>query len=605
MPPPNVTITSLTPVNVVGGVPGGFTVEGTVTGCEILYVTSSCSDKPAEYEPPTGATHTWSVHLDNGKGCVCGQPITVTASCVLGFPEDDSKAFPLQIVCDSCPTISPPTVTVGGCVGGNRQVTLSAQVTVSGGTPAAVYWDFGDGTFGQPTSVAAGPPSTVSATHAYPPPGPYTAKLMVFMPSGCPAQQVVVGPLQPCTCPPGEYLDSATGNCVACPTTLTLQAPSVTGCAGGPGGASATAGFTAAPPPGMTASQYLWSVTAPGGKKADRASTSPSVDTTSGWTGPGATSGGAVDLSQPGAYSVAVTAKLAGDAAPCSPVAGQPFQVGPCACPQKHVDPTKEWSVTNITAPFGPSTFETVTCDTATVTIDFALDKGAFSDTDLRYQWDFGDGATAGPLAGPAGAKQTHTFTNVGQTKTYTVVVTVSVPGSTCPPVTRQMQLTVPACPPGPDPGPEPEPEPEVDKPGRVSLCDVLLGLWLALFVAAGIAFYFNANKVGIALLILWALAFAVWIAVCCWPCARTFWRCCTLLQWLLLATLWLLQIFAVIAIVAKILSWLGFGFPALNPLVPAIYTFLGLTLLALLLSSARCRFPNPWNPKDWPGSRC
>lgn len=522
-----VQITSVTGINVVGNVPQSILVEGTVSGCETLYVTSSCTTAAVSIGIPTGANQTWSVTLPNNNQCPCGTQVKVSVSCISGMPAGDTQTFGFALQCDTCCTVVVDPPVFGPCVGTKRTVTLSVHVTCPTGVPSTLYWDFGDGTAGSPSSsppfaAAGGATTNKTVSHDYATPGPYVAALKVFAPAGCPDKTVNVGPLASCTCPPGTYLDPATNACVTCPTSLGLAAPVVTGCAG-----NAVVSFAATPAVGMTAAGYSWTVTRPDGTKADKVVGAAGESTSAGWSGPGTTAG-AVNLNQAGTYSVAAVAQLTGAAANCTPIASQTFVVPPCVCPSRIANASNEWQVSNTTAPLGPAAFQTIPCGTATVQISLAIDKGSVPDSDLRYSWDFGDGSTAGPLAGPAGASQNHTFTNPSQTqgKTYSVTVTVTTPTlPSCGPVTTHVDITVPGCPPPPGGNGNGKPPDGGDGGGGCGccLCQVLLVLALVLLALAAVALVVFACvtpnpvvlAVGIVAAIVGLLLLALWAAVC------------------------------------------------------------------------------------------
>src|ERR1041385_1426025 len=94
-----VTIDKITGIG--GSPPTHVHVEGTATGCEIVYVTVSCSNDPvAPINVPSGATEPWSVTYNNTNGCRCGDLVTASASCTLGFPAGDTQTVTLALDCD-------------------------------------------------------------------------------------------------------------------------------------------------------------------------------------------------------------------------------------------------------------------------------------------------------------------------------------------------------------------------------------------------------------------------------------------------------------------------------------------------------------------------
>lgn len=126
------------------------------------------------------------------------------------------------------------------------------------------------------------------------------------------------------------------------------------------------------------------------------------------------------------------------------------------------------------------------------------------------------------------------------------------------------------------------------------TLCCILLGIWMALFFITATLLYFSSWWPALFAGILWAIAFGVWIGVCCWPCAKRFWRCCSLLQWLFIAA----------AVTSGTLFALWALFKGGNGWVIAIYG--GIFFVAgVLMAFAKCRPVNPFDPGSWPGCRC
>jgi hypothetical protein len=101
-------------------------------------------------------------------------------------------------------------------------------------------------------------------------------------------------------------------------------------------------------------------------------------------------------------------------------------------------------------------------------------------------------------------------------------------------------------------------------------------------------------------------IALVLWIALCCWPCAMTFWSCCVFLQWqFIMASVAV----AIMGLIQAVCQWI----PAIcgNGLILAIYSGYVVLLIAVLSALASCgRLPNPFDPRTWPpcccpGSRC
>ena len=435
------TITSISGTG--GNPPTHIIVTGTVTGCEQLHVMCSCTNTVMPVPIPTGGANNWSISLPNDKNCPCGAQVTVTAYCGIGAPGDAKATVTLTLNCDTCPQVSGAMSTPGDCDASSaRPVTLTVNFNppVPQNATASVSWIPG-GTLAPSTTVlntGAGTVATVSQTFNYPA-GTYypTAVVACTLPGGqvCTTTVVAFGTL---TVPP----------CLGCPSlAVTAQ---VTGCA--PTNAAIALSTQLTWPAGTVnppaATNYFWTIDNPGNTRRAQRSGAGAVNTASGWTGALATAAGAVDLTQAGTYAVSVHAAVPGVDASCDPADATSVPVPPCQCPAPVSPGNQEWTVTNITAPFGPNTFQTLDCDRATITMTLAVNPGGYQPGDLRYSWDFGDGTAAVTGQGPTGATQTHTFTNptAGQSHTYTVSVTISVANSTCGAFSRTASVIVPGC---------------------------------------------------------------------------------------------------------------------------------------------------------------
>lgn len=571
-----------------GSAPQGFWAAGG----------STKNDARSHDFAPGNYTVTLTVTLGDGTSC---SPTSIQvavapcAQCPPGQYFDGAKGR-----CEACPTIGAPLVTVTGCAKGPAPgsavaslsvqppagfsvVSCDWQITLPNGTDIA-YINGAGASVATNTAGWFGPGSTgnlVNLSGA----GNYSVAVHVKLGGAAAACELIASvafSVPPCGCPPGAYMNSATGQCARCPQ-ATPPMVKVAGCASGkPPGASAA--FSTSPPAGFTAASYDWSITLPDGKTAIAAGAGPSISSTAGtWSGQGS-SGGNVNLAQPGTYSVAVVVHLAGDAAGCTVLASSSFKVPACSCPHGQ---SGEWSVSGSTG--SGSTFKTSSCDSATVQIDLAIDKGQFADSDIQYKWDFGDGTVGQPIMGPAGASQQHTFTNPssGQSKTYTVVVTVSVPSSPdCAPFSEQVHITVPACKPD-------DSTTNGNTNGGFSLCCLLLLLWGVAWVTTGLLLYY-AVWVGAGIsAAVYAVLFAVWLFKCCRPCGTKGCRC--------LATSWH-WVFTALLLLA--LSFLVSIVPG-NALVFSAYGLAQAGLL-LLLKIWHCgKLPNPLDPSTWPKCGC
>jgi hypothetical protein len=90
-----ITITGVTGLG--GSPPTDLLVSGTVTTCEEVIVTTSCSAQPVKVAIPTGGPNTWSAVLPNDKQCPCGAKVDVTATCAIGAKDSAKGTF--TIVC--------------------------------------------------------------------------------------------------------------------------------------------------------------------------------------------------------------------------------------------------------------------------------------------------------------------------------------------------------------------------------------------------------------------------------------------------------------------------------------------------------------------------
>ncbi|HEY6202449.1 MAG TPA: hypothetical protein VI056_05350 [Candidatus Limnocylindria bacterium] len=381
-------------------------------------------------------------------------------------PPNECGPFPLPIkvqCAPTCPSASGASATDKGCVvvtgqGKKRRFELSVTVTTTP-SPASATWSLrqklAGGAFGPvvPGPSFGCPGGQVVGPAAQIPAGPQVVDLD---PGDYEATLSFLYPFQNC---PGVALSFTAAACPPdCPT-FVVATPTVTGCA--PNNAVATLNATLSWQTGQAAvpvSAYLWSlewldqsVSPPVPRKAQNSTLGPTLTPSiksndPGWSGNGA-SGGVVDLSKPGSYTLTVQALISGVSPTISCNATSttvpPFQVPACTCPKPVVAGT-EWTVTNTTAPLGPNKFQTLPCDTAAVQIGLFVDPGSYAPGDLVFDWTFPGGTS---VAGGT-SSQPFTFTNAtpGTTQTHTVTVTVRVPGSSCAPFTRTVDVTVPGC---------------------------------------------------------------------------------------------------------------------------------------------------------------
>jgi hypothetical protein len=127
-----ITISS---INGLGGdPPTQIAVKGTVSGCDVLFVTMSCSAEGVrQVDIRRGGV--WSVTFNNDKGCACGSPVTVVASCHAGMTDQVEEALVLS--CDPPPPRCCDSVTVAvdtaplPCVGEGGKVAVQCSATAS------------------------------------------------------------------------------------------------------------------------------------------------------------------------------------------------------------------------------------------------------------------------------------------------------------------------------------------------------------------------------------------------------------------------------------------------------------------------------------------
>lgn len=139
-------LTIKTPITGIGGnPPTHIRVEGTVSGCEILHVLTSCNTNAILVPIPTGGQNQWSIDVPNDNNCGCGTLVKVNAFCGLGAPGDQIVITTLPLICDTCPTAAVTRISESNTcdVNGKRTVTLEATVTSPANSVAVGQWDFG------------------------------------------------------------------------------------------------------------------------------------------------------------------------------------------------------------------------------------------------------------------------------------------------------------------------------------------------------------------------------------------------------------------------------------------------------------------------------
>ena len=381
--------------------------------------------------------------------------------------------LPITAQCGTCPAVT-GSVVVGPCDNaGHRPVTYTltfAPPIAQGATASAVISYGGQNTpgttFGTVTiNASAGPVSSAAHATTLPPsPNAYFSTATVNVTSQgqtCPPATVAFNSI-PSGNPPGVIVDT----CLPCPSnvTITITAPANTAnwCVPPTGRATGVATMQAAViwPTGVTPpnpTKYDWTVTFPDLTTVARNSNVPalangqcSVDTSTGWTGPGSV-GGAIDLNQVGTYSVAVVAKF-------PPSAGLPSNSdGTPACNLTGADsfPLAACQVT-VTPPCPSITISATNGDCVdpgtgkSATINFVATVSDPAGLSTGITWTFGDPASgaANTFTAPAGVlTASHPYSMAGS---FLVTAKVAHPGG-CKPSggsdTASLTLTVTTCP--------------------------------------------------------------------------------------------------------------------------------------------------------------
>lgn len=412
---------TLTKVTGIGSPPTQLLIEGTVSGCETVYVTSSCT-KPlpsgngyqATLTGLAGASQPWSVLLSNDKRCDCGMQVIVSASCLLGMPAGSTITFlPTTIVC--CPTLTITADPPGPCVNGKRSVTFHASVNGVPTTGAVLQWTFPNGVPTSPTAVTAfvvtsnGPLPNQIVEYAANTSGPVTrtASLQIILPVNCP----------PPPAPPASVTVTI-DSCPSCCPSMTLSQPTVTGCA--PGSAVASFAAVLTWPMGcttVTPSSYEWTLNGPSGKKYQRSTSQPNADTSAQWTDVASGNPTVVQFTAGGNYSVSVTATIPGVSLPCNPTDTATFPVLDC-CP-KLISPLNASE-----QPGDPCTWL------------FSTQVSNPNNAAVTFEWSFHDGTTATTSL----PQVTHTY-KPGPMNT-TGITTVTLKSPNCPDTSLSATVT-------------------------------------------------------------------------------------------------------------------------------------------------------------------
>ena len=372
--------------------------------------------------------------------------------------ECPSACVSIDARCPDTPSCPVPSVTTsyGPCGPGNAvpvTFTITFSPPIPQGAPASCVLTYGgadqqgqlNATIG--INNATAPVSSVSHTATFIRTANGYAASAVFN-AFIGSQQICTGTVAvPFNPPP----------CLVCPdpqnpVTVTIQVPNDPAwCA--PVSGSLAAALSAAvnwrspapnPPPAPV--RYDWTVTLPSGAgSATQSTTTSSVSTASGWNGAGAAaSGGALNLSQPGTYSVSVTVVFspnsglptdANGVVSCNTNAPASFRLDPCTssntCPTL-TDITEQVGCISGTAP-------------ATVSVTAAIDDPSGSAGGV--DWNFGDPGSQGNQISTATANASHNYSSTG---TFTVTARLRSNDPACPRPASVFSktITVSNCPP-------------------------------------------------------------------------------------------------------------------------------------------------------------
>lgn len=595
-----ITITGVKGTNVAGSPPAPATiqVEGTADVCEEVIVESSCLREGmvvSDDLPQSGGA--WSVSFANELGCKCGDLIQVQAYCRPGFGSDAGTGWQtFTIDCGTCPTIT-PSVQVGACNPDSTRQPTDLVLAFNPPLPSGATYDVYFVPVVQPSIRVQGtvlPGMTLPALSSqitqaitagvpiYP-----TAFGTITLPGG---QQCPLGIVEFSTIPGGKSVVVDACNEPICRSvTLTKQLLGTCATEAVPLAIDFTATVNRVPP--AYGGSYRWQIQQRDDQGIYQIQQSTAIP---------APFGAVLQRSfAPGDYIVSViinnpTVDAAGN--PCDPIASDEdqFTVLHCHCPiftgeldAVQSDPSKS------------------------CTWDFnALVRNPANAGPLEFVWDFGDPGSQGNTLTRQVPSASHEFSRDGH---FTVTVTLRVP--TRPECGERLRSTVVAVdchkPNGNGgrdfsgdlttvPVPHPTPKPS----GWPDICSILLWVWVGAYVTTALLLYFHQKGASVYSASAYLGALATWAAICCFDCAKRFWRCCTLLLWHVLATA-----MAVTAMAgAGRLGALSVPIPNLpgDPAVLQTYILAGGAFAAALVP-ARCtgQIPNLFNPKTWPPTEC
>ena len=633
---------SIISVKGVGGTPPAILqITITVTSCETVRVTTSCSSVFQDFDA-SGQTNpgTWIINMPNDTHCGCGTDVKVTAKCINGSIEEDANHFP--IICDTllCPSAHITLTNTGNCdaTTGKRLMTFQAVVTPSSGMPAVGEWrvyTFPNSPTNNPTIFTQGPSVYVPASGMPQPPlfpislspttlgQPYTVCIHWSNPPHTNCAEATfsfeVPPCSPPCCPNLKIVPSPVRDCVSQNPEFSFTVSSNNSC----------------PPPQNN--NYVWTVSGPTGQY-QLSPAAITVNTSSpNWKNLATNVYAPIDLSQVGIYTIGI-GFLNGNTVNCIPATSAPFEVIAC-CP-----PGQYWvaqqhaciSCPTLTIPQVPITgcspngnaaasFSTTISPASAASFKwevtapngdvFTKTTSTPSTTDGITDGTWLSSRASGPLnlnrQGAYVVKVTAKGKSISDSCSVSKTIGFTIPPCACPPG-QHLDATgkcVPDCPPGQHLDasgkcvPDCPPGQHWDaasgkcvtdiKPPVFDICALLLLLWLLGFVATGVLFFLGLYKVGLLSLLLFVVFFLAWIVVCC----QNF---CSIMKWLFIATSWVTSILGIIGLAAQ---WLKF---IVIPNVAFGYSTL-LTIILIILGIANCGLlPNPFGPNTWPPStRC
>jgi len=173
------------------------TVSGTIANCvsNAIKVTITCPGSSV-FVGAVITGNTWTAQVD--PHCICGTPVTITATCQDTVP--CTATLNTVLNCGCCPQVS--TTANQGLYNssGQQLITFMTHLTFPSGCAVTVQRDFGDGTLGAIKTFTSLPnPNPYPETHAYSVGSSYTSNLNVLSYASCPpfSKQVIVSTVAP------------------------------------------------------------------------------------------------------------------------------------------------------------------------------------------------------------------------------------------------------------------------------------------------------------------------------------------------------------------------------------------------------------------------